>query len=350
MRHYFFLLTLLATLTLDANELIPAGSLNVKLVPATKVEKVPLGNYLGNYSYPSAHRFILSANVAGFVSKIFVKPYRKVKKGEKLFVLTSPKLLDLQSDYISTLLEFEFYEKEVKRLDPLAKKGVVASKRYIEAKNQFEKLRTSKEFKRSLLKAYGLSQSQINKITKEYKPYPILTIRAPANATVSDIEVQMGSYVHQGDTLAKLVNTTECHFEVAMPWQLTSPLKVGDKLFTQKNTFTIIAISPEINPLSQTRSIDLHDNKGCNKRGGASMNVTLYKNESAWSVPSSAIVHMNGSYVIFIAEKNAFRPLPVKLLAQVEGKNFISADLHLNDRIAVTSVLALKSAAEGAEE
>lgn len=349
MKQFFLALSLL-TLSLSANDLIQAGSLKVLLASPQKVEKVPMGNYLGSYTYPSAHRFTISAYVDGFVSEIAVKPYATVKKGEKLFVLKSPKLLDLQSDYITTLLELEFYQKEIRRLKPLAQKGVVASKRYTEAKNQFDKLKTTTAFKQSLLKAYGLSQTQLNKVTAQHKAYPILTITAPEDTTVSSIDIQVGSFVHQGDTLAKLVNTSECHFEVDLPWQLTSSLKQGDILYSKESVFTIFALSPEIDTVSQTRGIDLHEEKGCNAQGGASMSVTLYQKQSAWAVPASAVVGMNGTKVVFVAEKEGYRAVAVAVLAQLEDKNFITAALTDNDRIAVTSVLALKSAAEGSEE
>ncbi|MEN8147586.1 MAG: efflux RND transporter periplasmic adaptor subunit [Campylobacterota bacterium] len=350
MKQFFLSLSLLLTLPLSANELIQAGSLNITLAAPQKAEKVPMGNYLGTYTYPSAHRYTISALVDGFVSEINVKPYATVKKGQKLFVLQSPKLLDLQSDYITTLLELEFYQKELKRLKPLSEKGVVASKRYTEAKNRHDQLKTTTAFKKNLLKAYGLSSSQLNKITMQHKAYPSLTITAPENTTVSTLEVQVGSFVHQGDTLAKLVNTKECHFEVDIPWQLAAPLKQDDKLYSQNNTFTIFAMSPDIDPVSQTRGIDLHEEKGCNAQGGASMSVTLYQKQSAWKVPSSAVVGMENGHVVFVAEKEGFRAVTVTVLAQLEGKNFITADLTESDRIAVSSVLALKSAAEGAEE
>lgn len=350
MKQFFLTLSLLLTLPLSAEELIQAGSLKVALASPQKVEKVPMGNYLGTYTYPSAHRFTISAYVDGFVSEINVKPYATVKKGQKLFVLKSPKLLDLQSDYITTLLEFEFYQKEIKRLKPLSEKGVVASKRYTEAKNRHDQLKTATAFKQNLLKAYGLSQAQLNKVTSQHKAYPSLTISAPADSTVSTLEIQVGTFVHQGDTLAKLVDTTECHFEVDMPWQLAASLKQGDKLYTQNNTFNIFAMSPDIDPISQTRGIDLHEEKGCNAQGGASMSVTLYQKQSAWKVPSSAVVGMENGHVIFVAANGGYRALPVTVLAQLEGKNFITAALTENDRIAVSSVLALKSAAEGSEE
>ncbi len=350
MKSIFIAVSFLLLINLNGAELIKAGSLNVTLTSPQKVEKVPLGSYLGTYTYPAAHRFTISAYVDGFISEIAVKPYARVKKGQKLFVLQSPKLLDLQSDYIATLIELEFHQKEVARLKPLSEKGVVPSKRYTEARNMYDQLKASIVFKKSLLKAYGLTRAQINKVTSEHKAYPSLVISAPENATVSSLDVQVGSFIHQGATLAKLVDTSECHFEIDMPWQLAASLTPNDKLYSQESTFSIFAMSPEIDPVSQTRSIDLHEEKSCDSHGGASVNVTFYRMTEAWMVPSSALVGMNNGYAVFVAVEGGYRLLPVTLLAQLEGKNYISAPLKAGEKIASSSVLALKSAAEGSSE
>ncbi len=349
MRPSILAITLLLLSQLHA-DVIKAGSLNVALAPVQKVEKVPMGSYLGTYTYPAAHRFTISAYVDGFISEIAVKPYATVKKGQKLFVLESPKLLDLQSDYIATLIELEFQQKEMTRLKPLSEQGVVASKRYTEVKNMYDQLNASIAFKKSLLKSYGLSQSQINRITANHKAYPNLVITSPANATVSSLDVQVGTFVLQGTTLAKVVDTSECHFEIDLPWQLASTLTPDEKLYSDKSVFSIFAMSPEIDPVSQTRSIDLHETEGCNAQGGASVNVTLYRKTVAWMVPSSALVGTQDGYAVFVAEQGGYRMVPVTLLAQLEGKNYISAPLKSSDKIAVSSVLALKSAAEGSPE
>lgn len=350
MKQLFLTFTLLLTLPLGAAELIKAGSLNVTLASPQKVTQIPMGSYLGSYNYPSAHRFTISALVDGFVSEIAVKPYAAVKKGQKLFVLQSPKLLDLQSDYIATLIELEFHEKEMTRLKPLSEKGVVASKRYTEAKNMYDQLKASIVFKKSLLKAYGLTQYQINKVTAQHKAYPSLVITAPQNATVSTLDVQVGTFIHQGATLAKLVDTSECHFEIDLPWQLAATLTKETKLYTQNSTFSIFAMSPEVDPVSQTRRIDLHEEKGCNAQGGASANMTFYRKTAAWMVPSSTLVGMENGYAVFVAVQGGYRMLPVTVLAQLEGRNYITAPLKEGEKIAVSSVLALKSAAVGSSE
>ena len=350
MKQFFIALTILLLGNLYADDIVKGSSLNVTLAAPKKVEKVPMGSYLGTYTYPAAHRFTISAYVDGFISEIAVKPFATVKKGQKLFVIQSPKLLDLQSDYIATLIELEFHQKEVDRLKPLAEKGVIASKRYSEAKNMYDQLKASVLLKQNLLRSYGLSQAELNKVTTQHKAYPSLVINAPADATVSGIEVQVGTFIHQGATLAKLVDTTECHFEIDLPWQLAATLKQGDMLYSDDSAFSIFAMSPEIDAVSQTRSIDLHEKASCNAQGGASVNVTFYRKTEAWMVPSSALVGTEKGYVLFVAAEGGYRSVPVTLLAQLEGRNFISAPLNESDHIAVSSVLALKSAAEGAEE
>jgi len=337
-------------LSLSAQEVIKTGSLKVALAAPKAVETIPMGNYLGSYNYPLAHRYTISAYVDGFITEVNTKPYATVKKGQKLFVIKSPKLLDLQSEYISTLLELEFYAKELKRLKPLSEKGVVASKRYIETKNRYDKFKAQASFQANLLKAYGLSSRQLNSIRQQHKANPTLVLMAPADATISELHLQVGSFIHQGDILAKLVDTSECHFEVDLPWSITASLHQGETLRSDDEVFTIFAISPEIDPVSQTRGVDLHSQKGCEARGGASMNITLYQHKKAWEVPASAVVGMDGRQVIFVAVSGGFKLLYVEVLAQLHGKNYIAAALSPGDKVAVSSVLALKSAAEGEEE
>jgi cobalt-zinc-cadmium efflux system membrane fusion protein len=345
-----FIVILILLRTLSGDTLVDAGSLNVKLATPQQTTTIPMGSYLGTYAYLPSHRYVISANVEGFITEVSVKPYASVKKGQKLFVINSPKLLDLESNYVDTLLELQFYQKEIQRLEPLAAKGVVASKRYLESKNQFDKLLLSANFKRDVLRAYGLSEIQLNKISAQHKPYPTLTITASADTAVSEISVEVGSFVKQGETMAKLVDTSECHFEVDMPWKLAETLKKGDNLYSDTSVFTIAAMAPQIDPVSQTRGLDLHENKGCDGRAGASINVSFYKKYGAWKIPSTAVVGFEEGYGVFVFSKEGYKFLKIELLAQLEGYSYVSAPLKGDEQIAISSVLALKSAMKGSSE
>ena len=167
---YFMTLLCAAAFPLGAAELINPGTLQVALAAPQASKSVPVGSYLGTYTYPLGARHTVSANTDGFVTEIAVKPYMHVKKGQTLFALKSPKLLDLQSEYIATLLELEYYDKEVKRLEPLASKGVVASKQLTESQNRLQKLVASAAFQRDVLQAYGMQASRLERIAQQHKP------------------------------------------------------------------------------------------------------------------------------------------------------------------------------------
>jgi len=346
-----YVMTLLTAvlLPLTAAELINPGTLQVTLTAPQASKSVPVGNYLGTYTYPTFARYTVSANTDGFVTKIAVKPFAHVKKGQTLFTLKSPKLLDLQSAYIATLLELEYYEKEVKRLEPLATKGVVASKQLTESKNQRQKLEASAAFQRDVLFAYGLHASQLARIAAQHKPDPNLTITAPASGSVATLDVQNGSYVAEGAVLATMIDTSECHFEIDMPWQTADTLNVGETLVSGNLTFTLFAKSPQIDPVSQTRALDLHDDNACGERGGASMNLTLSRRADAWKVPATSVAEFKGNPSVFVKRSGGFEPVTVTVLSRQEGFCYVTGKLHADERIASSSVLALRSAAEGDE-
>ena len=344
-----YIMTLLCTalLPLGAAELINPGTLRVALAAPQASPSVPVGNYLGTYTYPPGARYTVSANTDGFVTKIAVKPFAHVKKGQTLFSLKSPKLLDLQSEYIATLLEQEYYDKEVKRLEPLASKGVVASKQLTESRNQLSKLVASAAFQRDVLLAYGLSSSRIERIAQQHKPDPILQITAPASGSIASLDVQNGSYVAEGAVLAQLIDTTECHFEIDMPWQTTDTLKVGETLTAGELVFTLFAKAPQIDPVSQTRTLDLHEDNACGEHGGASMNLTLSRRTDAWKIPAAAVTELNGTPSVFVKRNGGFEPVAVAVLSRQEGFCYVTGSLSGDDRIAASSVLALRSAAGG---
>jgi len=339
---------LAAALSLAAAPIDP-GTLQVALSVPEASDSVPVGSYLGSYTYPPHARYTVSANTDGFVTRLEVRPYERVKKGQTLLTLKSPKLLDLQSGYINTLLELEYYDKEVKRLEPLAQKGVVASKQLIESRNQLQKLQASAAFQRDVLLAYGMEASRLKGIAERHKPDPVLYIAAPASGSIASLEVQNGSYVAEGAVLATLLDTAECHFEIEMPWQTADTLKLGEVLHAGELTFTLFAKSPQIDPLSQTRSLDLHEEGECGQRGGVSMNVALSRAKKAWKIPAASVAELGGRSVVFAKRPNGFEPVEITVLSRREGFCYVTGRLDADMRIAASSVMALRNAAAGGE-
>jgi len=343
-------LYLITTVILYAQISINPKNLNVQTQHPKRSNSTPLGTYLGTYEYPLDAQYTISTNVDGFVQNINVKPYATLKKSQVILSIKSPKLLDLQSKYISTLLEKEYYEKEIIRLKPLVQKGAVASKHLFQSQNNFNKLKASATFESNVLLAYGMTKEQLIYINSQHKPDSSIKILAPISGRVADIKVENGSFVPQGATLMRLLNTDECHLEIAMNYKKADTLSVGDKLHSNKTVYTLFATAPQINTLSQTRKLDLHMEGGCNTKGGASLNIALYHQKSSWKVPNAAVVSLDSSHAIFVKDGNRFKMLEVTLLSSDDGFSFIDAKLNKNNQIATSSVLTLKSIAMDKDE
>ncbi|NPA04057.1 MAG: efflux RND transporter periplasmic adaptor subunit, partial [Epsilonproteobacteria bacterium] len=142
-------------------------SLNAKLiranVPTQKVEvtnKVYAGSYLAIGYLPAKDKYVIDAPVEGVVESLRAKIYEPIKKGELLVRIKSPKILELESEFIDTLIERDFYRKEVARLKPLYEAAVVAKKVYLKTKNTLNKFETKAKFLFNLLVEWGLTKSQ----------------------------------------------------------------------------------------------------------------------------------------------------------------------------------------------
>jgi len=350
MRAFLLTLSLSLTALLYAGTIISAGDLQVREVAPERVTQIPMGDHLIGYMNPPAAYFTISANTDGFISAIHVEKYAPVKKGEPLFTLKSPRLLELQSHYIKELIDLDYYQKEHDRLEPLAKKGVVASKRFLETENKMLQLKASIDSTKDVMQTNGIDKRTIRKISKERKTFPYITLRAPKAMQVRSIDVNRGDYLSQGEKMATLVDPSICHLEVDLPWQIAATFKPMDQLEAAGTRLIVASIAPTIDPRSQTKALHLEMQESCKGRGGASINAMLYRQHKAWRVPTAALITLDGKNVLFHAKESGYEVIEVTLLSRSSKYAYITGELEKGMAIAASSLIALKSAAEAQQE
>ena len=112
-------------LQIQAKELVVNG--NNAMVKTTKLKqtsKIYLGSFLAVGYLGTKYIYSIDAPLEGVIKYLNVKIYQKIDKNKQLVIIKSPKLLELESDYIDILIEKEYYQNEVKRLEPLYKNAV----------------------------------------------------------------------------------------------------------------------------------------------------------------------------------------------------------------------------------
>ena len=337
-----------ASLGLQAGALTVKGTDTMVKTTLPKVtKKVYLGSYLAIGHLPASDVYRIDAPVEGVIEKLAVRVYEPVVKGQLLAVIKSPRLLELESTYIDTLIEKEYYANEVKRLKPLYKAAVVARKRYLEAQNTLAKYTTQSTFYYHLLIEWGLSKKQVDTITRTKKPIPEVRIYAPISGKIADLNIYPKMYAERGEHMMTVVNPMGAHFEVALPLKLARRLKPGYTLYVNEKPVTVESIAATVDERTQTVAIHLLPKEGLAILPGEKRNIKLYWPKKAYALPSSAVIDYNDRSAVFVKSADGYRLVFVTILGRSSDTVYATADALTPDaRIAVTGVISLKGALE----
>ncbi|MBD3842955.1 MAG: efflux RND transporter periplasmic adaptor subunit, partial [Campylobacterales bacterium] len=342
------IINLTAAVSLLANEMIvKADNTMVKLSPLKETKSVYLGSYLAQGHLPANASFRIDAPLEGIVQALYANVYDEVKKGSVLAVIKSPKILELESEYINLLIEEEYNQNELARLKPLYEAAVVAKKQYLMALNISEKYETQLKFYRNLLEEWGLSAKQIDVVTQSKKAITEIEITAPISGKIADLNIYPKMYLQRGDHMMSVVDQKQTHLELSLPLSLAKELKVGSKLFIGETEVEVESIAAKIDPKTQTLPVHLLSKGGISVFPQEKKNIKLFWPRDAYEIPASAIVEVNDKASIFVKVAKGYKLVAVKILSRDSNKVYIlSKDLHNNDQIASSGAIALKGALE----
>ncbi len=322
----------------------------VKTQSPRSSSRVYLGSYLARGLLPANEIYRIDAPVEGIVESLKVHIYDPVKRGERLLVIKSPELLELEAKYIDALIQREYYQAEVTRLKPLFEAAVVAKKRYLEAENTLTKFKTQSAFYRHLLIEWGVPKSQVKKIEESKKPIAAITVSAPIDGFIDDLAVHPKMYVARGEHMLSIINPKGVHLQIALPVNVAERLKRGDMLYVGDQPVKVESISATVDPRTQTVAIHLLPGKGASLRAGEKRNVKLYWPKRAYTLPASAVIEYGQKQAVFVKSDKGFRLQPVTVLGRSGGRVYLTAaGLSPESEVAVSGVIALKGALEGAE-
>ncbi len=343
------LFSLAATLH-AATPTVPGNGIVVKTETPKRSERVYLGSFLARGVLPAEKIYRIDAPVEGIVRDLSVHLHEPVKRGRKLLLIKSPELLELEAKYIETLIQVEYYEAELARLKPLYEAAVVAKKRYLEAQNTLTKYRTQSGFYRHLLIEWGVRDAQVRKMAETKMPQATIEVRAPIDGVVDEMAVYPKMYVSRGEHMMTIVDPDGVHMVVALPLDIARRLKRGSKLYVGDSPVRVESVASSVDPRTQTVSVHLLSQKRSSLMAGEKRNVKLYWPKRAYRLPASALIDYDDRPALFVKSREGYALHYVTLLSRSGNEVYIlSPDLSPESEVAVSGVIALKGALEGAE-
>jgi membrane fusion protein, copper/silver efflux system len=298
---------------LTDNKLILA---NVSTVSVHKEELKKTVNAYSYMDFADQNRKVITAKFNGRIEKLFVnKTGDYISKGQALFEIYSPDLVQAQNDYL------------------LALNGDKTSSSMM--KSAIKKLQI-----------FGMTDEQIKELEASKEVKMIITYHSPISGTVIEKKVQEGMYINEGLSLydvadlSTLWNISEIYesdlnlVNIGGRVQLRLQAYPGE-VFEGRVTF----IYPVLN--SQTRTIKIRS-EFANVKGKLRPQMfgeTIFERSfgSGLVVPSDAILFMGRKNVIWVkAGEGTFEPRDVTVGMKIGDKYQIISGINDGEEIAKT--------------
>jgi len=335
-------------------------TINAKQRDALGIKTAPLQTtieYIGfqapaHVVIPPSQEHIVSTSQSGLINKVNVAVGDSVQKGTLLAEIQSPDLVMLQRDYLHGLSQEQLLKSQMKRDQTLFDEGIIAQRRYLEAKSLYQQASATLDERKQALELAGMDSSSIAKLRNTRKLTSTLSVNARWEGIVLKRMAVTGIRVEANAPLFRIADLSQLWLDMRVPISTTQNLKPGS-VITVKDIAVkakLIMIGHEVNPGNQTVLLRASVTEGIDKiRPGQYLAVQLTtRNDSTqYSIPAGALVRSGNQTLVFIEVDQGFRIQPVRLLSQQGDNAVITGDLNATDRIAFTGIAAIKGAWQG---
>jgi cobalt-zinc-cadmium efflux system membrane fusion protein len=259
----------------------------------------------GILDVPPQNLVSVSAPMGGFVKSTELLQGVKVTKGEVIAVMQNSEYIQLQQDYVDFKSQLEYLQEEYKRQQELSKENVNSQKVLLQSKTQYESMLAKVGGLKSKLNLLGINTEQISSGNFQ----STITLYAPINGYVTQVNVNIGKYVNPTDVMFKIVDTEHLHAELTVFEKDVRKLKIGMKVRftlaneTEERIATVYLIGREI---GEDRTVRIHchlDKEDTDLLPG--MYLKAYVEAGTHDVaalPDKAILNFEGKDYIFVAD------------------------------------------------
>jgi membrane fusion protein, heavy metal efflux system len=291
------------------------------------IEKRDISSLLqvsGIIDVPPQNMISVTFPPGGYLKSTKLLPGMPIRKGDELAIMEDRGLIQLQQEYLNALIKGKQLELDFRRQNELNESKSTSDKQFQEAETAYKiNLVTVRSLSEQLLLA-GIDPSKLteNNISKS------VALRSPIDGFVTNVKVNIGTYVNPSDILFELVDPRDIHLNMTVFEKDIRYLAIGQKVMTwtnsdpdKKQKAEIILIGKE---LDENRSVEVHchfKNYDNSLLPGMFMNASIQVNQqNVAAVPEEAIITWQDKPYLFVPENNnSFRMIHVKTGMKQDG-------------------------------
>lgn len=329
----------------------------------------------GSLTVPPGQQVSVATPYGGILKSANLLTGSPVRRGQTLAVLENPEFIRIQQEYLETQSQLLFQQQEYERQRELSRENVGALKNLQQATAQLGTLRARIGGLRQQLALLGLNPARLTPETITRT----IPVRAPIGGTLTQVNVNRGSYVAANDVLFEIMNTAGLLAELTVFEGDLSRLQAGQRVrlsvvgVSGERMGRIKLINREVGPDRTVKVYASLDNPASGEstapadRPGALRPGTFVKAvvetgaASEPALPEAALVQAGNSSQIYVfAGKEQhqgqthyqFRPVPVRAGASQNGYRAVTlpTGVATNAQIVLTGAYDILSANAGGDE
>jgi Cu(I)/Ag(I) efflux system membrane fusion protein len=308
-------------LTLTSDKQVLANVSTIKIKNERMIKELSAYSYL---DFVEQNRKTIPAKFNGRIEKLFVdKTGDYITKGQALFEIYSPDLVQAQNEYLIAL------DKTTDKNNSLT------------------------EASRKKLELFGLTSNQIDELKNESDVKLTLTYYSPVSGTVIEKKVQEGMYVNEGTAIYEIA-------ELSTLWNIAevnetdlSSIKIGSKVKLKLKAYSgeefkgkVTFIYPVVNPQTRTVKVRSEFNSQNSKLKPQMYGESVFSYDAGNGllVPADAVIFSGNRNVVWIKTSDGmFEARNVTIGNRYGDKYHILSGLNEDDEIAATGGFLIDS-------
>lgn len=222
----------------------------------------------GILKVPNQNRATATASLGGVIKSILVQTGNEVREGQVIATISNNSFIIMQEEFINVSAKSVFAEQELARQKDLQQGNAGALKNLQSAESELKSLKARKSSLRKQLELIGFNTENITSDNIQ----SVANIKSPINGAISNVLVNIGSYVEANNPIAEIVDNDQLHLDLYVYEKDLAKLKVAQTIhFTLTNNpgkeydADVFAIS---NTFEQsTKAIAVHATVKGNRQG-----------------------------------------------------------------------------------
>jgi RND family efflux transporter MFP subunit len=309
--------------------------IGVKTVPVSRQTIDQTVRAAGAVRYDETKQADVNVKVEGWIRDLYVDSTgQPIQRGQPLFTLYSPDLLNTQHEYLLAL-----------KTRDLMQQSTIA-----DARDRADALVASA---RQRLLAWDLPAEDLRTLDDTRQAVDAVVFRAPVSGLVIDKQAVKGLHVMPGQSLYKVSDLSVVWVEADVYESEIAAIRVGDTASVAVDAYPgerfagrAIYIYPYLDEKTRTNKVRVQlPNRGGRLKPGMYANVELRsRGRSGLVVPTSAVLDSGTEQVAFVAQGDGlFQPRQVKIGHRLGDATEILEGLKEGDQVATGAAFFLDS-------